>query len=375
MQEHKATFTQKRKEKHTQRCKVKNVCDLCFPLQLRVKKMIKVQSTSSKFIIMTKYLFISIFLFSSITMEAQTHKPLSVIFDTDMGPDYDDVGAITLLHAFADSGKAKILATIASTKYEGVAAVLNVFNTYFKKPGIPIGVPKGSALILKDWQHWTDTIIAKYPHTIKNNNDVPDAVELYRKILAKQQDNSVTIITVGFLTNISNLLQSKADKYSSLTGKELIRRKVKNLVSMAGKFPAGKEFNIEKDSAASIYAYKNWEKPVLFSGFEIGEKIKTGLPLVNNNAIQNSPVKDVFALCLPMAKEDNEGRMSWDETAVLVAIAGYKPYFKLKAGTIQIARDGSNTWNEKGTNQHYLAEARSPSEVEKIINELMMHQP
>lgn len=308
-------------------------------------------------------------------MEAQTHKPLPVIFDTDMGPDYDDVGAITLLHAFAESGKAKILATIASTKYEGVAAVLNVFNTYFKQPGIPIGVPKGNALMLKDWQHWTDTIIAKYPHGIKNNSDVPDAVELYRKILAKQQDNSVTIITVGFLTNISNLLQSKPDKYSSLTGKELIKRKVKNLVSMAGKFPSGKEFNIEKDSAASIYAYKNWEKPVLFSGFEIGEKIKTGLPLVNNNAIQNSPVKDVFALCLPMAKEDNAGRMSWDETAVLAAITGYKPYFKLKAGTIQIARDGSNTWNEKGTNQHYLAEARSPSEVEKIINELMMHQP
>jgi pyrimidine-specific ribonucleoside hydrolase len=43
------------------------------------------------------------------------NKPLAVIFDPDMGPDYDDVGAITLLHAFADGGKANILATIAST--------------------------------------------------------------------------------------------------------------------------------------------------------------------------------------------------------------------------------------------------------------------
>src|ERR1700761_8597359 len=70
-------------------------------------------------------------------------KPLPVIFDTDMGPDYDDVGAITILHAFADSGKATILATIASNKYEGVAAVINVFDTYFNRPNIPIGVPKG----------------------------------------------------------------------------------------------------------------------------------------------------------------------------------------------------------------------------------------
>src|ERR1700742_1031473 len=96
-------------------------------------------------------------------VEAQ-EKPLSVIFDSDMGPDYDDVGAITLLHAFADSGYANILATVASTKYEGVAAVFDVFNTYFKRPDLLIGVPRGKALELKDWQHWTDTVIKNYPH-------------------------------------------------------------------------------------------------------------------------------------------------------------------------------------------------------------------
>ncbi len=67
-----------------------------------------------------------------------------------MGPDYDDVGAITLLHAFADEGKVNILATIASTKYENVAAVFSVLNTYFKTPNIPIAVPKGDALELRD---------------------------------------------------------------------------------------------------------------------------------------------------------------------------------------------------------------------------------
>src|ERR1700712_363689 len=108
--------------------------------------------------------------------QAQDQKIKSVIFDTDMGPDYDDVGAITLLHVFADSGKAKILATIASTKYEGVAAVINVLNTYFKRPGIPVGVPRGNAVTKKDWQHWTDTLIATYPHNIKSNAEVPDAV-------------------------------------------------------------------------------------------------------------------------------------------------------------------------------------------------------
>ncbi|MEO8414001.1 MAG: nucleoside hydrolase, partial [Ginsengibacter sp.] len=127
---------------------------------------------------MLKIIFLSLYCFAvSSNLQAQNHKTKSVILDTDMGPDYDDVGAITLLHAFADSGKIKILATMASTKYEGVAAVLNVLNTYFKKPLIPIGVPKGEAIMQKDWQHWTDTLMAKYHHTIKNNSEVPDAVE------------------------------------------------------------------------------------------------------------------------------------------------------------------------------------------------------
>src|SRR4030095_14905160 len=137
----------------------------------------------------------------SVSSQAQKTKPVPVIFDSDMGPDYDDVGAITLLHAFADSGYIKILATIASTKYEGVAAVFNVLNTYFKKPGILIGVPKGKALELKDNQHWTDTLLQKYPHKIKKNDEAVNATEAYRRSLAAQPDKSVTIITVGFLTN------------------------------------------------------------------------------------------------------------------------------------------------------------------------------
>src|SRR5476651_2101751 len=149
-------------------------------------------------------------------------KPVPVIFDSDMGPDYDDVGAIAILHALADKGEARILATMASTKYAGVAGVLNVFNTYFNRPGIPVGVPKGYALELRDWQHWTDTLLAKYPHKIKTNAHAWDAVKLYRKILAARPDHSVTIVTIGFLTNLSNLLNTGSDKYSSLSGAALI---------------------------------------------------------------------------------------------------------------------------------------------------------
>ena len=302
-------------------------------------------------------------------------EPIPVIFDTDMGPDYDDVGAITLLHALADSGQAQILATIASTKYPNVTAVLSVLNTYFGRPNVPIGVPKGKAITDKDAQHWSDTLTARYPHAIRSNADVPDAISLYRQLLAKQPNRSVTLISVGFFTNLANLLSSRPDQYSRLSGKELVAQKVKQLVSMAGKFPSGKEYNVYMDTPASKVVFADWPTPILLSGFEIGEQIHSGLPLTQNASIQNSPVKDAFAISIPKAKEDAGGRMSWDQTAVLVGIKGYAPYYTVKSGRLTMNPDGSNGWDTAGRGHQYLVVKTPVPQVEKIINDLMQHQP
>jgi pyrimidine-specific ribonucleoside hydrolase len=304
------------------------------------------------------------------------HKPLPVIFDTDMGPDYDDVGAITILHAFADSGRATILATMASNKYEGVAAVINLFNTYFHRPEIPIGVPRTTAVNQKDKQHWTDSILSNYPHAITRNDQAEDAVTLYRKVLARQADHSVVIITVGFLTNLQGLLKSGPDHFSPLDGRELVRKKVKELVSMAGKFPQGWEFNVFSDSTASRYVFEHWPTKVLLSGFEIGVKIKCGLPLAGNPKIQHSPVKDVFRISIPLAAEDSLGRSSWDETAVLIAIAGYQPWYKTEPGVMHVAPNGSDSWEDSPSGRHVrIVEALPVAEVQQLINTLIMHQP
>ena len=318
----------------------------------------------------------TVYLIIILSATAQQHKPVPVIFDTDMGPDYDDVGAITLLHAFADNGEANILATIGSTNYVNVAPVLSVLNTYFKRPQIPVGVPKGKAVGLRDWQHWSDTLVTNYPHSIKSNEEAEDAVVLYRKILSAQPDNSVTVITVGFFTNLSDLLRSSADKYSPLNGKDLVRKKVKLLVSMAGGFPSGNEFNVNKDASASKNVAENWPTQILLSGFEIGKKIKCGLPLIHNEAIKNSPVKDVFRISIPMAAEDKDGRMSWDETAVLVAVKGYADYYTIQRGTMHVNDDGSNTWTNDDNGLHaHLIEKAPIEEVRTVIDKLMMHQP
>ena len=195
---------------------------------------------------------------------------VNLILDTDIGPDYDDVGAMAVMHALADSGRVNILAVMASNKVPTIAPVISVLNTWFGRPEIPIGVVKGKGVDLKAWQKWDSVLVADYPHRIRSNDEAEDAVKLYRKILAAQPDHSVTIVTIGFFTNIADLLRSAPDAFSDLDGIRLVERKVAQLVSMAGAFPKGSEFNVNQDPVSSKYVAEHCPVKFLLSGFEIG---------------------------------------------------------------------------------------------------------
>lgn len=318
-----------------------------------------------RFIILA--LFISI---SSVYAQIGGKQAVSIILDTDIGPDYDDVGAMAVLHALTSRGEAKPLAVISCNKNELTVPSIDVLNTYFGRPELLTGVPKGNAPDFGASQKWPEMLVAKYPHKIKKSSEAPDAVETYRKILVKQPDQSVTIVTIGFLTNLADLLDSAPDAISPLSGELLVRRKVKQLVSMAGSFPAGREYNVHVDSLASEKVFTKWPTNIVFSGFEIGKKIKTGLRVIGNEEL-SSPVKDVYALSMPLSKGDADGRMSWDQTAVLVAIRGNQPYFGVKRGKI-IIEGGNNKWQDDPMGPHaYLTEAMPLPQITMLIEALM----
>ncbi len=86
-------------------------------------------------------------------------------------------------------------------------------------------------------------------------------------------------------------------------------------------------------------------------------------------------MKDVFRISIPQAPEDSAGRMSWDETAVLVAIKGWRPWYRIQEGRMLVADDGSNTWDPKGKGHFRLIENCPPEMVQHAINTLIMHQP
>ncbi len=160
-----------------------------------------------------------------------------------------------------------------------------------------------------------------------------------------------------------------------MKGSDLVKKKVRLLVSMAGRFPKGGEFNIQCDPISARYVAENWPTEIIFSGWEIGDPVRTGIPLIQNKSINNSPVKEAFSIAIPMAASDSLGRMSWDETAVLVAINGHAPYYSLMEGRIVIEPSGWNSWNNNGKGHFYLKEKLPATEMEKILNRLIMHQP
>jgi len=322
-----------------------------------------------------KYLFSAVFFLVSLYTNAQISriKQVSLILDTDIGPDYDDVGAIAIMHALADKGEVRPLAVIASNKNNLVAPTIEILNNYFGRPELPIAAPKGDAPDMGASQKWPEMLVEKYPHKIKSTDEVPDAVKTYRKVLAGQPDQSVTIVTIGFLTNLSRLIDSQPDEISTLSGMDLVKRKVKEVVSMAGGFPKGREFNIRIDSVASENAFSKWPTQIIFSGFEIGNGIKTGLKVIANETLV-SPVKDVYAMAIPLSKGDQEGRMSWDQTAVLVAVRGAQHYFDLKRGKISI-QGGNNGWIDDPMGpQAYLIPEMAFGDLAMVIELLMMHR-
>ena len=307
--------------------------------------------------------------------KAITVEPVKIIFDTDLGSDYDDVGALAFLHAMADSGKAEILATLASNRYELTAPSIEVINNYFGRKDLPVGSPKTGGITDISPYHWADTLVERYHHTIKSTKDAPDAVSVCRKVLVDQPDTSVIVVTVGYLTNLNNLLNSQPDDISPLSGKDLIIKKVRKLVTMGGYFPdGGRSFNIFMDSSASEYLFRNWPGEIIFTGDDIGEKIRTGLRLINSD-IKDSPVKDTYRIGMPLSG-DLSGRMSWDQTAVLIGVYGTEGFFDTVQGKITVYPDGSNTWENDPEGKHRYVKQKMPvDEMTKFIEDRMMHQP
>ena len=294
-------------------------------------------------------------------------SPVKVIFDTDMYNDYDDVGAIAMLHALADAGECEILAMGTCTWGTGnrsVAAV-EALNGYYGRPDIPLGSTDHGGRSGAAKQGFG--LPEKYPQWVKHleSKDVPWAVEVYRKALEAAPDGSVTMVSVGFLNNMADLVRIH---------RKLVAKKVKLWVVMACSHPIGRETNAMYDPTASNYAFRNWPSPIIWTDWQYGATCYAGRA-VANLADNGNPVRDVFAKMLT-AGEPN-GHPSWDQTAVLIAVRGWEPYFSIDRGRFEmVGADGDDRWvADPESRCGRITEKMPKAEVGAVMDELMCRPP
>jgi hypothetical protein len=319
--------------------------------------------------------FLTLFLagaWSEVTAEERPDA-VHIILDTDMGPDCDDVGALFILHGAAERGEARILATMGCVSAEAIAPALDAINTWFGRPEIAVGALKESGFL--PGPHYTEQLARRFPHRLPAGRDYPEAVSLYRQILAREPDGSVIILAVGPLRNIANLLNSPPDASSPLDGRELVARKVKRLDIMGGTYPPeanpkAAEWNFLQDRVAAVRVCSHWPTPILFNG-EGGSTISGRR--VTFEMPEHNP--------MTMAYRHHPGvgfagdRPSWDCISALVSTRGALPWYKVVSEGTNVTdpATGINTWKNGESRGHsYLVRLADKPLIERTLEDMMV---
>jgi hypothetical protein len=305
-----------------------------------------------------------------------------VIFDSDMSSDHDDVGDIATLHGLASLGEIRIIGMMVSSRNYGTAQFMDAVNTWYGKPGIPIGLPPdiggvgeypGAALGTGRWRHR----LGATKEAGLASGACRWARDLYRKLLAESPDRSVVIVTTGYLQNVQALMESAPDAASPLSGMDLIRKKVRLLSCAGGCYPGGDEFNFRVGDASPRPAYavvNRWPTAAWYVGYDVGQAIYTGglLP----EAREDSPIRHVYVDSL----SEDYPYPSWGQIMVYYAARGLDTFWNAQTtGRNNANEAGSNWWSPTpdpsgDQEQGYLLETvRTP--VRESIDALIMLEP
>lgn len=298
-------------------------------------------------------------------------EPVGIIFDTDMDSDCDDAAALSMLHALADRGEAKILATPVSSRHRWSPGCTDAVNTYHGRPDLPIGAPRGDGP--KDQgSQYAKAIAGEFEHDT-DAEKVEDATDVYRRVLAEQPDGSVVVVTVGDLTNLRYLLESKADKHSGLDGPALVKQKVKQWVCMGSRYPADLDpmpwGNFKLDPESSEKAIQAWPTLVTFTGGgKFAELLATGAGL--RDLPKTHPTRRVYELYFG---GEAKNRHSADQIAVYIAVRGTgSPWKLVTRGHNHVFSNGTHEWRDSPDNplHQYISALEDDARPRDVASEL-----
>ncbi len=287
-------------------------------------------------------------------------KNRTVILDTDIGPDCDDAGALAVLIELSKRHGFKIAGAVNCTSNRfGNGAIRSISE--FCGADIEIAQFEGKDFF-DSKNLYNKHISEKYLEGREDACLAEGALEFYKKQLEAAQDDELVIITIGMLNNISNLISAYP---------QLCAKKINAIIAMAGKFPMGKEFNVESDIAAAQNVFQNFPNIIVCSGYEVGDKILTGYAEPPKNAERN-PIYDSYALYV-RDKNGAQLRSSWDLTAVQFAAQGEGDFYKLsRAGKITVDSNGSTFFKrEKGANRYYMIKKAKDADIAASLNSIL----
>lgn len=298
--------------------------------------------------------------------------PVKIIFDTDMLTDCDDAGAMAVLHALADRGECEILATVTSVPEVNSIATVDAINRYRGRPDLPLGMVKGAGVMEKS--KFAAQIAKEFQHRVTSAEAVSDAVTVYREILAKQPDHSVVIVTVGYLTNLKNLLQTPG-------GADLVRSKVARWICMGGNF-IGKppkddlklgNVNFQRDAASAHFVIHHWPGEVVFAGREVCS-VPSGLQIGESLATTptDNPVRRAYEHYFGGTTKN---RHVADLATVLHAVRGLSDCWDISApGRMDLREDMAFDWQPAtdGRQRYLLKKRNNDPHVEATLNQLLI---
>ncbi len=293
--------------------------------------------------------------------DAEPNIPV-VIFDTDIGSDCDDAGALAVLHALADAQEIRILGVIFSSgKNRYGVGTCDAINTYYGRGDLALGQYQ-LADVGDDQDSYTKRIATdtrRFGHDVVD--DAPDLVSVYCKLLESQPDQRVTIVTVGHPHGLVHLLRDPR-------GARLVRAKVDRWVAMGS---CGWNFRAVGMSAYSQELLEKWPMPFYIS--PVGKNVITGNRLLPKTP-ETNPVREAYRLWGNNALAN--GRSSWDQVALL-SVARPKLFNLQHSGRVERKPDGQVIWNPAIDNpEHHLVSPKlSHQEMAYIIEELMARAP
>ncbi|KAI1302639.1 inosine/uridine-preferring nucleoside hydrolase [Xylaria venustula] len=320
--------------------------------------------------------FLIQFLTSALVALAVRKKHL--IIDTDLFSDVDDVGALLLA---ATSPHVNLLAVNINYPSTFSALAASAVLAHYGHPNVPIGIrrPLTNVTFFDTWSYEVGEYASKIAFHWSGGSlpwghaeEAWDPVSLYRKVLADAEDGTVTIASIGFLDNLSSLLNSTADSYSDLDGRALVARKVSELVIMGGGYPSGYEFNFWGSNASlTAHVVNTWEGRVVFLGDEVGKNVKSGGRLMSEG-----PNTDLARMAYIYYTYFTP-RPSWDPLTILYAICGLGDLFAFgnEHGYNHIDASGANRWiwDQDVRNQFFLRlrvdEGTAAAKLDKLFLE------